>query len=205
MRFCRSVTTAGMTPRRLNGMRFKMLAAILLVCAASGFAQEHMADALRAGIVAEDSKQDTRAAIQQYNAVLKEYAAARETAATALFRMAECYRKMGVRQGAIAAYQRVVQDFSDQTKLVARARAVLAKNYQVTELQGKASAATRILYRQSIVNQINIAKSQLATAQQRYNAGVVGIMEVNEFKAKIADLETQLAGYDAGLRSARSK
>ena len=29
------------------------------------FAQEHMADTLRSGIVAEDSKQDTRAAIQQ--------------------------------------------------------------------------------------------------------------------------------------------
>jgi len=99
-------------------MKFGIAIAMLMSCAASGFAQEHMVDALRAGIVAEDSKQDTRAAIQQYNAVLKEYAAARETAATALFRMAECYRKMGIRQGAIAAYQRVVQDFSDQTKLV---------------------------------------------------------------------------------------
>ena len=186
-------------------MKFGIAIAMLMSCAASGFAQEHMVDALRAGIVAEDSKQDTRAAIQQYNAVLKEYAAARETAATALFRMAECYRKMGIRQGAIAAYQRVVQDFSDQTKLVARARALLAKNYQVTELQGKVSAATRILYRQSIVNQINIVKSQLATAQERRRAGVATVTEVDEFKAKIADLETQLAGYDAGLRSARSK
>ena len=80
--------------------------AILLACAATGFAQEHMADTLRNGILEEDSKQNPRAAIQQYQAVMTQFAEARQTAATALFRMAECYRKQGNGPQAIAAYQR---------------------------------------------------------------------------------------------------
>lgn len=187
-------------------MRFAI--AILMSCAAIGFAQEHMAEALKSGIVAEDSKQDPRAALQQYQAVLQEYAQARQTAGMALFRSAECFRKIGYRQQAIAAYQRVVKEFSDQTKLVAQSKAVLAKTYQVTEVEEMAhvvSTASRILYRQSILNQISVARSSLAAAQQRYDAGVAGILEVNQFKAKIAELQTQLAAADAGLTRPRSR
>lgn len=227
MRFCRSVTSEGMNPRRLMDMRLKTMFAIFLVCAAAGFAQEHMADTLRSGIVAEDSKQDARAAIQQYNAVLKEYATARETAATALFRMAECYRKMGDRQRAIAAYQRVTHEFGDQSKLAARSQRALAA-YQVSadesgrgdnasdkakfdllmaeQARGQAEAAqARQLYRDSIKNQIKIAQDQVAAVQERYQAGAASVTEVNDYKAKVAKLQSDLAAFDAGIdsRSAR--
>ena len=223
MRFCRSVTTAGVERRRLSSMRLKTMFAISLFCAAAGFAQEHMADTLRSGIVAEDSKQDARAAIQQYNAVLKEYAAARETAATALFRMAECYRKQGQRGAAIAAYERVVREFSDQSKLVARSQKALAAYPAPAEesgRKGKASdrakfeqlmaeqefekvkaAQARELYRESIQNEIKIAQEQVATAQERYRAGVGPVTEVTEYKAKVAKLQSDLAAFDAGINA----
>src|ERR1700691_4940930 len=113
-------------------MKFRIVMAIMLACAATGFAQEHMADTLRNGILEEDSKQSPGAAIQQYQAVMTQFAEARQTAATALFRMAECYRKQGNRSQAIAAYQRVLKDFPDQTKLAAQSRTVLATTYSVT-------------------------------------------------------------------------
>lgn len=208
-------------------MRFTRAIAIPLVFAAAGFAQEHMADTLRSGIVAEDSKQDTRAAIQQYNAVLKEYAAARETAANALFRLAECYRKQGDRQPAIVAYQRVVREFGDQSKLVARSQKALA-TYQVSadesgrrgnasdkekfdqlmaeQAQQQAKAAqAREVYRESIQNEIKIAQEQVATAQERYRSGIGPVTEVNEYKARVAKLQSDLAAFDAGIDSGPRK
>ncbi|HEY4085105.1 MAG TPA: tetratricopeptide repeat protein [Bryobacteraceae bacterium] len=208
-------------------MRLKTMFAILMLCAASGFAQEHMADMLRSGIVAEDSKQDARAAIQQYNAVLKEYAGARETAATALFRMAECYRKQGDRQRAIASYQRVMQEFSDQSKLVARSQKALA-TYQVAANEsgrrGNASdkekfdqlmaevaqqqtkaAQAREHYRESLQNEIKIAQEQLTNAQQQNRAGAAPVAMVDEYKAKVAKLQSDLAAFDAGIDSRPSR
>ncbi len=216
-----------MNPGRLRGMRFQTRFTVLLLCAAAGFAQEHMADTLRSGIVAEDSKQDTRAAIQQYNAVLKEYAEARETAATALFRMAECYRKQGDRQRAIVAYGRVVREFSDQNKLAARSQKALAA-YQVSadesgrgvkgsdkakfdqlmaglELEKLKAAQSREVYRQSIQNEIKIAQEQVGAAQERYRAGVAPVTEVNEYRAKVAQLQSELAAFDAGIAPAPSR
>jgi tetratricopeptide (TPR) repeat protein len=112
-------------------MKIRTVMAILLACSAAGFAQEHMADSLRNGILEEDSKQKPGAAIQQYQVVLAQFAEARQTAATALFRMAECYRKQGNRMAAIASYQRVLKDFADQSKLAAQSRTVLATTYSV--------------------------------------------------------------------------
>ena len=203
-------------------MKFRTAIAIFLACGTVGFAQEHMADTLRNGILEEDSKQNPRGAIQQYQVVLTQFAEARQTAATALFRMAECYRKQGNRPQAIAAYQRVLKDFSDQTKLASQSRTLLATTYNVTSIGSPAAgdqsdrakfdklmdaqkqeqakiAAARARYRESIQNEMAIAQSQLATAQNRFNAGAGPVMDVNEFKAKIAQLESELAAFDAGI------
>ena len=203
-------------------MRFRTAIAILLACAATGFAQEHMADGLRNGILEEDSKQDPRGAIQQYQVVMTQFAEARQTAATALFRMAECLRKVGNRGGAVAAYQRVLKDFPDQTKLAAQSRTVLATTYNVApagspmagnqsdrakfeklmegqkEEQAQATAF-RARYRASIQNELAIAQTQLATAQERYKAGEAPVTEVNAARAKLAQIETELAAFDAGM------
>jgi tetratricopeptide (TPR) repeat protein len=196
-----------------------MTIALLLACAAASFAQEHMADTLRSGIVAEDSKQDTRAAIRQYNDVLKQYAEARETAATALFRMAECYRKQGDRRQAITAYQRVVREFSDQSKLVAQSRAVLSKTYQMTadrgreaesqndrakfekliaaqnEQQAKTDAA-RQRYRGTILAEMELMKKQMSGHNARSEAGQAAIENI---QLKLIRLQRELAAFDAGM------
>ena len=103
-------------------MKFNEAAAILLLCATTGFAQDRIPDLLRKGILAEDSEQKPAAAIQQYQAVMNQFAEERQMAATALFRMAECYRKQGQKPQAIAAYQRVLKEFSrpDQTRAAGR-------------------------------------------------------------------------------------
>jgi len=206
-------------------MKFRTVISIMLACGATGFAQEHMADSLRNGILEEDSRQNPRTAIQQYQAVLTQFAEARQTAATALFRMAECYRKQGNKRGAIAAYQQLLKDFADQTKLAAQSRTLLATTYSVVpdgspaagdqsdrakfdklmETQKEAQAgftAARARYRATIEEEMALDEKQLAF--DREQARAAGVAEGNNpfiaaLEEKIVHLKRDLAAFDAGM------
>jgi tetratricopeptide (TPR) repeat protein len=204
-------------------MRFRTVIAIMLACGATGFAQEHMADTLRNGILEEDSKQNPRAAIQQYQAVMTQFAEARQTAATALFRIAECYRKQGNRVQAIAAYQRVLKDFGDQTKLAGQSRTLLATTYNVTPgampsgtppTAGKSDRAkfdqlmqgqdqelekikeARSRYRDTIEEEMAVDEKQLALVRESHYPP---FGEITALEEKIIRLKRDLAAFDAGM------
>ena len=203
-------------------MKFRTAIAIMLASAATGLAQEHMADTLRNGILVEDAKQNPRGAIQQYQAVMTEFAAARQTAATALFRMAECYRKQGNRPQAIAAYQRLLKDFADQGKLAAQSRTLLATTYSVSpagspaagdpgdkakfdrlinaqkQEQAKTDEA-RARYRDTIVEEMAVAEKHLSLARDRQRAGVSNADAVFDLEGKLLLLKRELAAFDAGM------
>lgn len=204
-------------------MRFRTVIAIMLTCGAAAFAQEHMADTLRNGILEEDSKQNPRAAIQQYQAVLTQFAEARQTAATALFRMAECLRKEGNRPGAIAAYQRVLKDFPDQTKLAAQSRTVLATTYNTAPTASPAAGdqsdrakfdklmaaqkteqartdAARVRYRETIEEEIALDEKQLSLVRERQRNGTDGPAASADLEEKILRLKRDLAAFDAGMK-----
>jgi hypothetical protein len=208
-------------------MRFRTVMAIVLTCAPIGFAQEHMADTLRSGILEEDSKQQPGAAIQQYQAVMTQFAETRQTAATALFRMAECYRKLGSRTQAIAAYQRLLKDFPDQSKLAAQSRTLLATTYNVTpagstaggdqsdrakfqalmEQQTKEQAKTaeaRARYRATIEEEMELVVKQLSLVKERQRAGSVGAAASDDLEEKLIRLKRELAAFDAGMTPPRA-
>jgi hypothetical protein len=72
----------------------KTLALLLFICMAGmAVAQDKMADQLRKAIVEEEANQNLDKAIAAYNDILKQYDDHRITAATALFHLADCYRK----------------------------------------------------------------------------------------------------------------
>ena len=203
-------------------MRFRTVMAIMLTCAATGFAQEHMADTLRNGILEEDSKQSPGAAIQQYQAVMTQFAEARQTAATALFRMAECYRKQGNRSQAIAAYQRVLKDFADQSKLAGQSRTLLATTYSATPAGSPAAgnqsdrakfeqlmeaqkqeqakiAAARARYRATIEEEMALDEKQLSLVRGRQRSGIEGAAASADLEEKLLHLKRDLAAFDAGM------
>ena len=203
-------------------MKSTAIISILLACAATGLAQDRMADALHNGILEEDSRQNTSAAIQQYRAVLTQFGEARQTAATALFRMAECYRKQGNRPQAIAAYQRVLSEFADQTKLAAQSRTMLASTYKVTpaaqtnianqsdkekfdalmasqkQQQTKIDEA-RARYRATIEEEMTHAEKQLSLMKERQRAGLESATATADIEDKIIRLKRDLAAFDAGM------
>ncbi len=72
---------------------------------------------LQQGLFDEEASHDLNAAIADYQSLAKQFDKDRQVAATAIYRLGECYRKLGQTNEAAAQYQRILRDFSDQTTL----------------------------------------------------------------------------------------
>ena len=73
---------------------------------------------LAAGILEEDLNLDLSAAIQSYQSLITQFDAQRPMAANAIFRAAECYRRLGRMDEARSQYARILREFADQAPLV---------------------------------------------------------------------------------------
>lgn len=97
---------------------------VALVCAAGAQDSAQRDKQFQAALHREMVDGDLKAAIEDYRRISSRSGVGRELAATALVRMAECYRKLGDEQ-ARQVYARVVREFSDQP-IAAEARARLS-------------------------------------------------------------------------------
>ena len=79
-----------------------VLGVAMQVCAADA-----LTEALQKGLFEEEANQNLEAAIKAYQDVLGRADEQRRVAATALFRLAECYRKQGKTNEASAEYRRI--------------------------------------------------------------------------------------------------
>src|SRR2546422_10479808 len=103
-----------------------LLAVLLTGSAHVVWAADNLSAALQKGLLEEEANHNLDAAIQAYQSVVNQYDDQRKIAATAIFRLGECYRKQGKANEAAAQYQRVLQDFSDQNSLVGLSEKSLA-------------------------------------------------------------------------------
>jgi ankyrin repeat protein len=78
--------------------------------------------ALARGILEEEGNLNPRAAVRNYQAVVAQFDEQRRFVATALFRLGECYRKLGQTNEAVVQFQRVLREFADQPALATLAR-----------------------------------------------------------------------------------
>ncbi len=72
---------------------------------------------LQKGLFEEEANHNYPAAIQAYQGVVQQFDQQRKMAATAVFRLAEIYRKQGNTNEAVARYERVLREFPDQSQL----------------------------------------------------------------------------------------
>jgi ankyrin repeat protein len=72
---------------------------------------------LQQGLLEEQANQNLDAAITDYQVLATQFDKDRKVAATAVFRIGECYRMQGRTNEAAAQYERVLHDFSDQKVL----------------------------------------------------------------------------------------
>jgi tetratricopeptide (TPR) repeat protein len=184
-----------------------VLAVVMLVGAAAlAGAQDRLADQLKKGIVQEETNQNPDKAVQAYKAIVAQYDEDRKVAATALYRLAECYRKAGMRAEAQAAYQRVVREFGDQPALADSSRRQLLDTFGVSELrttresqemlrmQRDLTAAREELER-SRARDIRTAR-ELSTTDERSSRP----MSVEEARLELAMLERRMADIKAKIQ-----
>ncbi|HEV2694789.1 MAG TPA: ankyrin repeat domain-containing protein [Verrucomicrobiae bacterium] len=81
---------------------------------------------LQQGLLEEQASRNLDAAIADYQTLAAQFDKDRQLAATAVFRLGECYRAQGKTAEAAAQYQRILRDFSDQTTLATLSRQDLA-------------------------------------------------------------------------------
>jgi len=113
----------------MNMLKLGMISGAMFI-AAQNFLQGASNDPttiLQKALFEEEANHDLPAAIQGYQSVIAGFEKERKLAATAVFRLGECYRKQGNTNDAITQYERVLQEFPDQPSLVTFSRQNLAE------------------------------------------------------------------------------
>ena len=93
-----------------------------------------------AGLLEEEGNRAFEQAIRSYQIAISHFDRQRPTAASAIFRLGECYRKLGRFEEAKVQYARILREFPDQTELVEHSRRFLAapRSSAVTPAQAEA-------------------------------------------------------------------
>ncbi len=99
-----------------------LLPALCLPASLARAATNDLTTAIQRGLFEEEANQNLGAAIQAYQSVASQFDKDRKLAATAIFRLGECYRKQGNTNDAATQYERILRDFSDQPTLVTLSR-----------------------------------------------------------------------------------
>ena len=104
-------------------MKIKLSSGIFLAITMVASAQTNSLTALlQQGLFEEQASRNLDAAIADYTTLAGQFDKDRQLAATAVFRLGECYRAQGRTNEAAAHYQRILKDFSDQPTLATLSR-----------------------------------------------------------------------------------
>ena len=167
--------------------------------------------ALQKGLFEEEANRNLDAAVSNYQSLAAQFDQDRQVAATAIFRLGECYRKLGQTNEAVVQYQRIVRDFSDQATLATLSRQNLAglgttpqasspsaitaesmaKMAQATELEAEAaSLKTQIVQLSGLKRE-----DRRITVQQNFSNPVLTslVQQLNEAEQKLASLTNDFA------------
>src|SRR3954469_1717856 len=101
--------------------------ALMLSLAVTSHSAEGLTQTLQHGLFEEEANQNLDAAVKAYQSVIAQSDEERKVIATALFRLGECYRKLGKTNEATAQFRRILRDFSDQEQLTTLSRNTLGK------------------------------------------------------------------------------
>ncbi|HXI51299.1 MAG TPA: tetratricopeptide repeat protein, partial [Candidatus Saccharimonadales bacterium] len=174
---------------------------VLLACALAGPAPaaESAAARLQQGLFEEEANQHYDAAIAAYQSVLATHEEERRLAATALFRLGECYRKLGRTNEAVSHYQRLLHDFSDQSALTRLSEQHLAElgMPRDTTLPGGSSTppalASNPAARALLEERIRLTEDQLSKAKETVERGLAATNSLLPYRQELARLRRELA------------
>src|SRR5260370_12657188 len=132
--------------------------------------------ALQRGLFEEEANHNLDAAIQAYQSVINQYDKDRKLAATAIFRLAESYRKQAKTNEAAMQYERVLREFADQSPLLGLSReslTMLGRSPSETPAPSL-SQADRQEEKRLYEEEIKLAEKQVTQQRELANLGRVG-------------------------------
>jgi cytohesin len=177
-------------------MKTKLGILIFLLAAALARAQTNNLTALlQQGLFEEQANRNLDAAIADYQALARQFDKDRQLAATAVFRLGECYRMQGKTNEAALEYRRILRDFSDQTPL-----ATLSRQNLTGMGMTPAPAVSVALQTQKdlLAKQIALAEQDLTDTQRLAQTGVVPQDKTRAAEREVLRLKQQLAALDSG-------
>jgi len=124
-----------------------LLGILILTCAGPARGAEELSALMDTGRLEEVANHNPAAAAKVYEAVVNEIDSRRQLAATAIFRLGGCYRQLGRTNDAVACYERIVREYSDQAGLADQSQRQLAvlqggsKHVETSTANPAASAA----------------------------------------------------------------
>lgn len=125
-KFCRFFFYKYFAPTELGLELLVVLTLLALTATIHAATSNDLTGLLQQGLFEEEADRNLDAAISNYQTLANAFDKDREVAATAIFRLGECYRKLGRTNEAAAQYERIVRDFGDQQTLVTLSRQNLA-------------------------------------------------------------------------------
>jgi ankyrin repeat protein len=154
---------------------------------------------LQKGLFEEEANHNLNAAIQAYQSAVADFDKDRQLAATAVFRLAECFRKQGNTNAATALYERVLREFSDQSQLTTPSRQQLAAlGWTPPSTTSPAlSDSARQEQKRLFDEEIRLQEEKLAVLQKQLQNGAVPPSELLPTKMEILELKRKKAALDA--------
>jgi ankyrin repeat protein len=188
---------------KVNIMKTSILISglILGAVAFASAATNDLTTALQRGLFEEEANQNLGAAIQAYQTVANQFDKDRKLAATAIFRLGECYRKQANTNDAAAQYERILRDFSDQPTLVTLSRQNLAALGSAPPAAATSviSDAARQEQKRLLEEEIKLVQKQLDAQQQQVQVAALPQSALWPTEREILKLKRQVAALDAGL------
>ena len=177
-----------------------LLAALTLPLAPARAATNDLTTAIQRGLFEEEANQNLGTAIQAYQSVASQFDKDRKLAATAIFRLGECYRKQGNTNDAAIQYERILREFSDQPTLVTLSRQNLAGlgSAPVAPAAPTLSDAARQEQKRLLEEEIKLVEEQLKVQQMLAKEGRISQDALWAPQRDLLKLKRQLAALDAG-------
>ncbi len=155
---------------------------------------------LQKGLFEEEANHNLGAAIQLYESVASQFDKDRKLAATAIFRLAECYRKQGNTNEATALYDRVLREFSDQPELasLSRQNLITMGASAGTSTTAAVSNAARQEQKRLLEEEIKLVEKKLNSQQKQLEVGAANPDDLLPTQRELLQLQRQIAAVDAG-------
>ncbi len=177
-----------------------LFAVVPLLAPPARAATNDLTSAIQRGLFEEEANQNLGAAITAYQAVASQFDKDRKLAATAIFRLGECYRKQGNTNDAAAQYERILREFSDQPTLVTLSRQNLAGLGAAPAAPAAPvlSDAARQEQKRLMEEEIKLLEKQVESQKRLVQAGGAPWDSTVPTERELLKLKRQLAALEAG-------